>query len=238
MKDSRLVKAIQYPLTFIAMIWGVHILQLLPFLDFRHFGVKPRHVEGLYGILFSPLLHGDFGHLISNSVPLLALGGLIFFFYPRVAWRSLLMIYVMAGVALWLFGNMFTFENSYHIGASGVVYGMVAFVFWSGIFRKNLKAIVLALIVLMYYGGLFMGILPGQEGISWEGHLYGALVGMYVAYWYKDEIENDEKPTRYSWEDEPDVVNDFLPKDTFDKTKEQRRREAEGGNDGWFSNMS
>ena len=239
MKRTKFIRAIEYPAYFIGLMWAVHFIQFLPFVDLRHFGVLPRRIEGLSGIFFSPLLHGSFGHLMSNTIPFGVLGVMIFYFYPRVAWRSLMSIYIFSGISLWLLGNMFTMQNSFHIGASGVVYGMVSFVFWTGIFRKNLKSIGLALIVLFYYGGLFMGIMPGQEGISWEGHLYGAFVGIFVAYWFKDEIENDEQPKVYSWENEPDSDTPFLPGDVFEKTKEQRRQEREqnSGND-WFSNYT
>ena len=246
-KESALVKAVRYPAFFIILIWAVHVFQLLPGIELTHYGVRPRYVEGLWGILFSPLLHGSFGHLINNSIPFFALGSIIFFFFPRVAWRSIAMIYLLSGVLLWLLGNSQFFDvlfgmpisNGYHIGASGVVYGFVSFVFWTGIFRRNLKSIILALIVLTYYSGMFLGILPNDEGISWEGHLYGAVAGIFVAYWFRSDIEEDEKPKKYSWdlEPQPDETH-FLDRDTFEKTKEERRREAEGPNDGWFSTFS
>lgn len=146
---------------------------------------------------------------------------MLFYFYKRIAWQAFSMIYLLTGVAVWGLGR----GDVVHVGASGVVYGLVAFVFWSGIFRRNIKSIILALIVLMYYGSMFVGIFPGKEGISWESHLLGALAGIFAAFWYKNKKENDEAPPRYSWEDEAPAQDDtfFLDRDVFEKTKAERR---------------
>lgn len=183
-----------------------------------------------------PLLHADWGHLISNTPPLFALSTMVMYFYRRVAIRSFVMIYLLTGLAVWLFGNLFTMRAGFHIGASGLVYGLVSFVFWNGVFRRNLKSIVLALIVLFYYGSMFTGILPGQEGISWEGHLFGALVGILASFWFKNTIEKDETQPTYSWEEEPQALErPFLDPNIFEQTKEEKLRQ-ERGNSGWFSN--
>ncbi|MEM1219170.1 MAG: rhomboid family intramembrane serine protease, partial [Bacteroidota bacterium] len=109
------------------------------------------------------------------------------------------------------------------MGARGVVYGLLAFVFWSGIFRRNIKSIVLALIVTFLYSGFIVGILPNQPGISWESHLMGGLIGIFTAYWYKEEIEADEEREVPSWElEEPKEEEFFLPRDAFDRTKQDR----------------
>ena len=192
---------------------------------------------GLLGILFSPLIHGSFQHLISNSAPLFVLSAMILFFYRRVAVKSFVMIYLLTGTAVWLFAR-----PVFHIGASGVVYGLLAFVFWSGIFRRNLKSIVLALIVTFLYSGYILGILPNQEGISWESHLMGGLVGLFVSFWYKDEVEHDEKKTIPSWEaQQPGQIEEggsyFLDRDVFEKTKEKFAREKEE-DAGWFSSKT
>ncbi len=232
MFDKKVINSVRYPIYFILLIWGIHLFQFLTPFDFSYLGTYPRTSFGLRGVVFSPLLHSDFSHLINNSIPFFALSSLIFFFFPRVAWKSILMIYVLTGLAVWGFGR-----SVFHIGASGVVYGLVAFVCWTGIFRRNIKSIVLSLIVGFYYSGMFLGILPNQEGISWESHLLGGLVGIFVAYWFRYQIETDEKPERYSWEDEPQETSFFLKRDTFDKTKEERRREED--NDGnWFTTIS
>jgi len=137
-----------------------------------------------------------------------------------VAWASFIFIYLLTGAAVWLFGR-----SVYHVGASGVVYGLVSFIFWSGVFRRNIKSIVLALIVTILYSGYLQGIIPFQEGISWESHLLGGLVGIFVAFLFKGIIENDEEATN-PWQDESTDTQRYFPEDVFDMTKEERKIKA------------
>lgn len=227
-------KSLQLPIFFIGLIWLIHIVSWLLEWELGYLGVFPRSFLGIKGILTSPLIHGDFAHLLSNSVPLLALGGLICYFYPKVATRSLLMIYFLSGLAVWLFGR-----SVFHIGASGVVYGMAAFLLGNGIFRRNTKSIILSLIILFFYSGMFLGVLPNQEGISWESHLMGAFIGLFASFYYKEEIELDEVAEPDPFADELPEQNRpyFLPRNIFEKTREERRREAEDFNN-WTSSAT
>ena len=229
---SKFLKSLRFPLLLLAIMWGVHLVQFLTGLDFGSFGIYPRKPFGLRGILLCPLIHGDWQHIISNSPPFLVLTVIVLYFYPKVGLRSFSMIYILTGLAVWLFGR-----NVFHIGASGVIYGLVAFVFWTGIFRRSLRSIVLALIVLFLYGGLFYGIVPSEQvNISWESHLLGALVGVFTAYWYKGNIEKDEDPPAPSWDEETET-NYFLDRDTFSQTmKEREDAKRLQGPDSWFSN--
>jgi len=207
----------------VGVLWFIHFMQIALEVDFGFLGTYPREFWGLRGIIASPLIHADLPHLISNSVPLLLLTSTIFFFYKKVATRAYLMIYILTGLMVWIFAR-----RVFHIGASGVVYGLVSFIFWNGIFRRSLQSIVLALVVTVLYSGYFAGILPNQEGISWESHLLGALVGIFVAYYYKEEVEADELEQPASWELEPEKESTaFLSPDTFDKTKQERWQEAQ-----------
>jgi len=183
-----------------------------------NFGLLPRDIGGAVGIFTSPFIHGSFQHLMSNSVPLFMLTLLILMFYKKVAYQSILLIYVLTGIAVWTFAR-----DVIHIGASGVVYGLVSFVFWTGIFRRNIKSIFLALIMLFLYGSYVFGVLPNQEGISWESHLCGGLVGILVSYWMRDQREKDEEE-RDPWKDEPADHGYFLPRDTFEMTREERQQ--------------
>jgi len=186
---KRLTDSIRIPVYLIAFLWLIHGLQALLGFDFGYYGVYPRTLFGLRGILFSPMIHGDWGHLLANTPPLFAMSAMILFFYRKVAIPSFTLIYLLSGLAVWGFGR-----QVFHIGASGVVYGLVAFVFFSGIFRRNLKSIVLALIVLMYYGSMFLVVLPGREGVSWESHLFGAMAGVLIAVMLHKTIKkNHEK---------------------------------------------
>ncbi len=191
-------KSLKFPLTFIVLIWIIHIVKVVFNLSLGQYGVYPREIFGLKGILLSPLIHANWGHLMSNSAPLLVLMVIIFQFYPKISGRVFTLIYIFTGLAVWLFGNPGE-VRSFHIGASGVVYGLVSFVFWSGLFRRNLISIALALVVTLLYSGMFYGILPTEKGISWESHLYGALVGILVAYIYRHSIHAEEKKEK-EWE--------------------------------------
>lgn len=217
---NRFFDSINKPLQFILLIWGIHLLHLLTGMEFGKFGIFPRELFGLRGVLFAPMIHSGFQHLISNSAPLFVLSAMIFYFYPRVAAKSMTMIYLLTGLAVWLFAR-----RVFHIGASGVVYGLLAFVFWTGIFRRSLKSIILALVVTVLYSGYFLGILPNQEGISWESHLLGGFVGIFTSYWFKEQIEADEEEEKPAWADEQESIEYFLPRDTFAKTKAEREEE-------------
>ena len=208
-----LTRILQLPIYLIVSLWLVHICKLAFNLPLGNYGLVPRDFSGAIGILTSPFIHGNWEHLASNSVPLFVLTMIILIFYKRVAFKSIILIYILTGIAVWLFGR-----HVIHIGASGVVYGLVSFVFWSGIFRRNIKSIILALIVTILYSGLFLGILPTQDGISWESHLFGALVGIFVAYIMKDQLSPDEIETD-PWANDVGNESHYLPRDTFDLTK-------------------
>lgn len=201
------VDIISIPAYWILGLWIVHILKLSLDLPMGNYGLMPRDVDGAIGILTSPWIHGSLQHLMSNSVPLFLLSMMIILFYPRVAFRSIVLIYVITGIFVWLFAR----GGVIHIGASGVVYGLVSFVFWSGVFRRNIRSIILALVVTLLYSGYFMGILPNQKGISWESHLCGGIVGIIVAYWMRHAIEEEEREEELI----PETKEYFLPRDTF-----------------------
>lgn len=229
-RTKHVVSSFLLPIQFVILLWVIHIFQFITTIDFGFMGVYPREIFGLRGILFSPLIHGDFHHLFSNSLPLLFTSIAILMFYKKVAIRAMIMIYILTGLAVWGFAR-----PVFHIGASGVVYGLVSFIFWTGIFRRNIKSIVLALIVTFLYSGYIMGILPNQEGISWESHLLGGIVGIFTSYWYKDEIEIDEEETIPSWEQDRQagIIEEeqfFLKPDTFEKTKQERIQEQRDEN--------
>ncbi len=221
--QKKVVDSLKIATWFVAVLWFVHFLQLITGSDFGFLGTYPRQFWGLRGIIASPLIHADLQHLISNSVPIFLLTSTIFFFYQKVATRAYLMIYVLTGLMVWIFAR-----TVFHIGASGVVYGLVSFIFWNGIFRRSLQSIVLALVVTVLYSGYFAGILPNQEGISWESHLLGGLVGIFVAYYFKEEVEAVENEQLASWELEPEAESTpFMSPDTFEKTKQERLEEAQ-----------
>jgi len=190
------------PLTFPVALWVIHLVSLFLNQDLSKLGLLPRKPAGLLGIVTSPLIHGDFSHLISNTLPLIILGWIIFNFYNKISYLLFFFIYLFTGLLVWIFAR-----QVYHIGASGLVYGFVSFLFFSGIFRRDNKSIALALVITFLYGGLVWGILPGMEGISWESHLFGAITGLIAAYLFR---KIDPPSKKYDWENEPD---DFDVKD-------------------------
>ncbi len=187
------------PLLFPAVLWVVHLLSLLFNENLSKLGLLPRKPIGLLGIITSPLIHADFSHLISNTIPLIVLGYIIFYFYTKVSYMLFVFIYFFTGLLVWIFAR-----QVFHIGASGVVYGFVSFLFFSGIFRRDNTSIALALVITFLYGGLVWGMIPGWKGISWESHLFGAITGLIAAYLFR-KIDPPKK--KYDWEDEPDDFN-------------------------------
>lgn len=218
---KKIMSNVIVPIYLVLILWVIHILKLTFNLNLSSYGVIARDWSGVKGIFTAPFIHGSIQHLMSNSVPLFVLSTMIILFYRKVAYQSILLIYVMTGAAVWMFSRPYVS----HIGASGVVYGLVSFVFWSGLFRRNIKSIVLALIVTILYSGYALGVLPNQKGISWESHLFGAFVGIIVAFWYRDVRESDEEKQEPSWANESSADSEyFLPRDAFDMTREERQR--------------
>jgi membrane associated rhomboid family serine protease len=171
---------IQVFFVFVALLWGIHLLDWLLPVNLNSFGIIPRTTRGLIGIAASPLLHANLFHLIGNTVPLLALGLILISFYDEVAFGVIGVIIVVGGSLVWILGR-----TANHIGASGVIYGIAAFLIAYGIIKKKILSILIAAIVVFVYGGsMVTGLLPFQSYISWEGHLFSAAAGVLAAYMY------------------------------------------------------
>jgi len=165
---------------FVAFMWLLEIVDLFLFRGrLNAYGIRPRNLIGLRGILFAPFLHADFAHLIANTFPFLTLGWLIMLRETSDFFIVTAMTMLVSGVGVWLFGAPF----SVHIGASGLVFGYLGFLLLRGFFERSFIAIVLSLIVGSLYGGVIWGVLPLQSGISWEGHLFGFIGGILAARW-------------------------------------------------------
>ena len=161
----------------LGIMWLVEVLDLLPFLHLARYGIHPRSVPGLPGIVFAPFLHSGFQHLIVNSLPFIVLGGIVLLGSVRVFWRVTIFVTLVGGFGVWLFGGKFT----NHIGASGLIFGYLGFILARGLFEKSLPWIMTAGAILIAYGGLLFGVLPIHAGVSWEGHLFGFLAGIGAA---------------------------------------------------------
>jgi membrane associated rhomboid family serine protease len=194
-----------YPLLFMAVCWAIFIIDQLFSLQLFSFGVAPRTSIGLRGIIFSPLLHANFAHIASNTFPILVLGSLFFYFYKRIAKFAILWIWLISGLWLWIGGRNSSDNPTLHAGASILIYGLASFLFFSGVFRKNLRLMIVSALVVFLYGSIMWGVLPIKSDMSWEGHLCGALAGLLVAYSYRKEGPQKKK---YVWEDEDDSNED------------------------------
>lgn len=166
------------PLRLVFLMWLLFTVEYYyPDIDLGFLGIYPRHLRGLIGIVTAPMVHGNFNHLISNTIPLLALGGTLYFFFPRLASRVFLHAYFFTNILVWVFGRPF-----YHIGASGLVYGLASFLIFYGLFKRNFKSVLISVVVIFFYGGLIYGLSPLNQNVSWESHLMGALVGVVTAF--------------------------------------------------------
>jgi len=193
-EKHKILGAIIYPALFVAIIALVHFIQFVFEFNFTTYGIYPRKLKGIMGVLFSPFIHGDYKHLFNNSIPILILGSLLFYSYKKVALKVVIWIVIMGGFWTWV-----SARGSYHIGASGLVYGLFSFLIFSGFIRRNLQLISLSLFVVMVYGGLVWGIFPIDLKISFEGHLWGFISGIILAFYYKKEgLQHVE----YVWNDD------------------------------------
>lgn len=178
---QRLHFALLFTMAFLLAIWGVFIIDNVLDLGLRAHGNRPRELNGLKGILTYPFLHSGLEHLWNNTAAFFVLNSLLFYFYRSLAVRVWLILFIASGTLLWLFGG-----GGNHIGASGIVYGLASFLFFSGVVRKNLLLLRVSLVVVFLYGGLVWWMLPIKEHISWEGHLAGAFTGLALAFIFRN----------------------------------------------------
>jgi len=185
----------------VVLVAGLWLLKLAEFeysLDFSRWGLVPRSLEGLKGILFSPLIHGNFEHLAANTFPLLVLSFSLFYFYRKSSYAIFVLIYLCSGIFVWLGGR-----EAIHIGASGLIYGLAAFLFLGGVLSHHTGLLTISLIVALLYGGLFWGIFPLKPEISWESHLWGAISGFGLAYLFRHDAPAVRVPVEEDEEDDP-----------------------------------
>jgi membrane associated rhomboid family serine protease len=164
------------PFRLVFLMWASFYLEFVFGLPVSWYGIAPRTFHGLIGIFTAPLIHGSLLHLISNTIPMLFLGSVLFFFYGKIGGHVFFRSYFWTNILVWLFAR-----PANHIGASGVVYGLAFFLISFGFFRRDFLSIFISTIVLLLYGGVFYGILPTDPQISWESHFAGALVGITTA---------------------------------------------------------
>jgi len=175
-------------LSFVALLYVIELVDVLTGHQLDRNGIRPLETDGLWGIVFAPLLHADWQHLVANTAPALVLGFLMTLAgMARFIWATA-MIWILGGLGTWLIGNLGTptyngmAVETNHIGASGLIFGWLAFLIVFGIFTRTAWEIAVGVVVLIVYGGILFGVLPGTFGVSWQGHLCGAIAGLIAAY--------------------------------------------------------
>lgn len=192
LERKEIFRALLVPFSFLLVMWTVKLIELQFDFSLVEFGVFPQTLRGLRGVVFSSFIHKDITHLFNNSLPILILGGLLFSVYRKIALQIFGWLFFVSGFWLWIIGR-----SSFHIGASGIIYSLAAFLFISGVIRKNPRLAAVSLVIIFLYGSMFWGIFPTKHPISWEGHLAGFTAGILVAIFYRNE---GPKRKKYQWE--------------------------------------
>ena len=168
------------PVAYIVAIWFIYWVEIYFSFNFNKFGVYPRTLKGFRGVFLTHFIHSNASHLFNNSIPLFVLLTSLFYFYKDLAYKILLIGGFFTGFLTWVIAR-----DSYHIGASGIVYLLFSFIFFSGIIRKHFRLVALSLIIIFLYGSMIWYVFPIKEGMSWEGHLSGFLVGFVFAILFR-----------------------------------------------------
>ena len=189
--------------SFALLLWAFYLVEYLSGFDLTQFGIYPRRAVGLVGVLCAPFIHASVAHLFANTPPVIVIGTMLLYGYPRASKVFLPVVYLGSGLAVWLFAR-----EAYHIGASGLAFGMLFFIFTIGVLRWERRNIAISLLVFFLYGGMISGVIPGEQEISFESHLSGALIGILLAFLLRHR--DPESPRKhYSWEHEETESDDY-----------------------------
>lgn len=225
-------EAIFYSVVIVGIMWLVYWAEQLFTYKFHELGVLPRTIEGLKGLIFMPWIHAksDVNHIINNSFPTLVLSAAIIYFYRDIALKVLLWLWVGTGFLVWIYAEN---KGAFHIGMSGVIYGMLGFLFTSGVLRKYLPLQAISLFVVFVYGNMIWGIFPIKAHVSWEGHFMGLFLGLILAVVYRNK--SVQRP-KYQYEIEkemgiepPDLEAIYNERVRLAELKEQEKERMEQG---------
>lgn len=199
---NRLLRSFIVPMAFVAVIWVVKAVEEILGLDFSFLGIQPLKKEGIPGIFLFHFLHGSWGHLYANTLPIIVLGAALYYFYQPIATRVWLILMFSTGLLTWCGAR-----GGVHIGASALIYGLAFFLMLSGFVRKNKSLIIVSFLVILLYGSLVWGLFPKyaiDNHISWEGHAAGFLMGVAIAIYYRHEGPEDDKNADNESDDDDD----------------------------------
>ena len=203
-EKKKFIYALLLPVALLFIMWSVKLIETGFAIRLTEYGNYPLSIKGVAGIVLMPFLHGSWDHLMANSVPFLILGTALFYFYRSISLRVFIGIWLLSGIWVWFGGR-----SSWHIGASGIIYGLSTFLFVSGLIRKDSRLAALSLIVIFLYGSLVWGVFPDfypkEKNVSWEGHLGGAIAGIIMAVYYRN---SGPKRKQFSWELEEELIED------------------------------
>ena len=203
LERKKLIGALTVPVVLLFIMWVIKLVEIIFDVNLSWLGTGPLEVNGLQGIVFMPFVHGDLNHLMANTGSFLILSTALFYFYKDLSLRVLIGIWLLSGLWVWFGGR-----DSWHVGASGVIYGLASFLFVSGAIRKNNQLAALAMVVAFLYGSIIWGIFPDffpKENISWEGHLGGLISGVILAVYYR---KSGPQRRKYSWDLEEEEEED------------------------------
>ena len=204
MKEGKeLVYSMVVPFFMVMIMWVVHLIHYFFNIDFYYLGIHPRHLDGLLGIITTVFIHGDFQHLISNTLPFFLLASALFLYYREFALKLLFYLLILTGVYVWIIAR-----DSWHIGASGLVYALASFHILSAVLRKNMRLLAFSMLVIFLYGGMIWGFFPEffpEKNISFESHIMGSITGFLFAYKYrKSGLQKEE----YQWPEEDELSDE------------------------------
>ena len=206
------------PIVYVVSIWLIYWIEIQFGLNFNKFGVYPRTLEGFRGVFLTHFIHSNTNHVFNNSIPLFVLLSSLFYFYKDIAYKVLFFGGFLTGCLTWCIAR-----ESYHIGASGVVYLLFSFIFFSGMIRKHFRLVALSLVIIFSYGSMIWYVLPIKEGMSWEGHLSGFLIGLFFAIIYKNRgiVKEQHQFTETEFDSLFDENGNFAPPEIGEEQEEE-----------------
>ncbi len=227
-EKRRFFKSLVFPALLVLLMWVIKLVEVGFDTSFAGYGLEPQTISGLKGIFFSPLLHADWAHLSSNSVPMFLLSAGLFYYYGKKASTIFILCWLVTGLWVWIFAK----DTGIHIGASGVVYALATFHFMGGVLRREPRMMAFSLLVVFLYGSLVWGISPEffpGKNISWQSHLLGGLAGIVIAYAYRGE--GPQKKV-YHWDEEEEEMEyieeePFISQEVTDASAEQVQENSE-----------